>query len=93
MSAMDRVEQKTGSSLRGVMVMNVKPGSWTALGGIGNRDILIRVNGQPTPDVASFRRILRKIKTDHPRRVVFFLKRGIHTMYKEIEPDWPTARP
>jgi len=88
MSAMDRIRKKEDASLRGVLIQNVESGGWAAFGGLSGGDVLISVAGQPTGDVGALEKVLAQVKEDRPRRIVFFIKRGIHTTYKEIEPDW-----
>jgi len=88
LSAMDRIRKKEDASLRGVLIQSTEPGGWAAFGGIIDGDVLISVAGKPTADVGALEKVLTRVKKDKPRRIVFFLKRGIHTIYKEIEPDW-----
>ena len=90
MSAMDKFRKRLNKKVRGVLVMKVESGGWAALGGLASRDILISVQGQPTGDVDALKTALDKVKSQRPRRVVFFIRRGIHTVYREIEPVWPT---
>ena len=92
LSAMDRFHRKEKASLRGVLVVRTEPGGWAAFGGLAGGDVVISIHGKPTPAVADARTVLKAVKADKPRRVAFFVKRGIHTMYIEIEPDWPAER-
>jgi len=86
LSAMDRFRKKLGADEKGVLVAKVVPGGWANLGGLSVGDVLVSVQGQPTSDVAALKGILKKVRTDRPRRVVFFVRRGIHTVFLEIEP-------
>jgi serine protease Do len=90
MSAMDKFRKRLKAELRGVLVVKVESGGWAALGGLASGDVLINVQGQPTGDVDVLKAALDKVKSQRPRRVVFFIRRGIHTVYREIEPVWPT---
>ncbi|MBT3198732.1 MAG: PDZ domain-containing protein [Phycisphaerales bacterium] len=88
MSAMDKFRKKLDATLRGVLVVKVESGGWAALGGLASGDVLLSVQGQPTGDVDLLKTALEQIKAKRPRRVVFFIRRGIHTVYREIEPVW-----
>jgi len=90
MSAMDRFRKRLDAKLRGVLVVKVESGGWAALGGLASGDVLISVQGRLTGDVDVLKAALAKVKSDRPRRVVFFIQRGIHTVYREIEPVWST---
>jgi len=90
MSAMDKFRKKLDAKLRGVLVVKVASGGWAALGGLASGDILLSVQGKPTSDVDVLKAELAKVKSEQPRRVVFFIRRGIHTVYREIEPVWST---
>ena len=88
MSAMDRFRKKLDTKLRGVLVAKVESGGWAALGGLAGGDVLIRVQGRSTGDVDALKKALKTVKSARSRRVVFFIRRGIHTVYREIEPAW-----
>ncbi|MCP4375070.1 MAG: PDZ domain-containing protein [bacterium] len=88
MSSMDKVRKRLSSELCGVLVAKVEAGGWAALGGLSAGDVLLSVQGHDTADVNALKTALGKVKSDRPRRVVFFVRRGIHTLYREIEPVW-----
>jgi len=88
LSVMDRIRKKEDQSLRGVLVERTEPGGWAAFGGLSGGDVVISIDSVATPEVAQVEKILKAAKQSKPRRIVFFVKRGIHTMYVEIEPDW-----
>ena len=39
-------------------------------------------------DLADFKKRLIEFRTSKPKRVVYFIKRGIHTKFVEVEPQW-----
>jgi osmoprotectant transport system permease protein len=47
-----------------------------------------RDSGKATPDAAAMERAMKGVKERKEKRVVFFVKRGIHTMFLELEPGW-----
>ena len=88
LSYMDRVSRQIPEDLQGVLVQKVETGGWASLGGLRGEDIVIKVDGKPTPALADFKKVLDPMRKDKPRRVVFFVRRGIHTLFCEIEPDY-----
>ncbi|MGA2496125.1 MAG: PDZ domain-containing protein [Tepidisphaeraceae bacterium] len=84
----DRNRMKLDDGVAGVLVQQVEPAGWAALGGLGNNDVLISVNGKTTTNVGDLKSVLDRARKDKPRRLVFFIRRGISTKYLEIEPDW-----
>lgn len=88
----DRVAQQIDDNLKGVFVERVDHAGWAALGHLAMEDILLAIDGQPTPDVTSVETLLKAAANRKPKRVVFFVKRGIHNMYLEIEPHWESEQ-
>jgi serine protease Do len=88
LSYMDRVSRHIPEGLQGVLLQKVETGGWASLGGLHADDIVVNVDGKPTPAIADFKRALDQIRKDKPRRVLFFVRRGIHTLFCEIEPDY-----
>ena len=84
----DRVSKHIPETLQGVLVQKVERGGWAALGGLRGDDFIISVDGQPTPTVAELKSLLKKVLKNKPRQVVFFVRRGIHTVFCEIEPEY-----
>ena len=84
----DRVERKLDEQVRGALIDRVEMAGWAALAHVAIGDILLSVDGKATPDAAALEAAMKQIKQSRPKRVVFFVKRGIHTMYLELEPNW-----
>jgi serine protease Do len=91
LSVMDRIRKKENKTLTGVLVERADAGGWAAFGGLSGGDVILSIDARPTPDVGVVEKILIQAKKDRPKRIVFFVKRGIHTAYVEIEPDWKSA--
>ena len=53
MSFFDRVEEQWSNDQRGVLVEDVKSGSWAELGSLYVGDLILEVNGQPVTGVDS----------------------------------------
>ncbi len=89
---MDRVREKWEEEQNGVLVEAVDEGGWAALGHLAVDDLIISVDGNPIKDVASIERIMKKIAVKKPKQLVFQVKRGIHNIYIELEPNWNKDR-
>ena len=88
MSFDDRVSNKLEESLRGVVIERLEPAGWAQVARVTVGDILMNVDGRATPDVASLEKIMKSVKDRKQKRVVFFVRRGIHTTFLELEPGW-----
>ena len=88
LSYTDRVAKHIPDGLEGVLLQKVENGGWASLGSLRGEDFVIRVDGKPTPNVAELKAVLDGVRKEKPRRVVFFVRRGIHTLFCEIEPDY-----
>jgi S1-C subfamily serine protease len=84
----DRNRLKLSDDFQGVFLEQVQQAGWASLGGLEANDVVISINNAPVPDVETLKKILADAKKNHPRRLVFFVRRGILTFYNEIEPDW-----
>ena len=75
------------STDRGVLVTEVKRGSPAANSGslgqtlISARDIIVELDGQPTPTVAQFSKMLETLRRDRPPVVLVKYRRGLLTGY------------
>lgn len=88
LSLNDRVDDKLAADVRGLKVSAVQSAGWTALAGLAAGDVLLTVDGKPMESVAALKAQLQGYRESKPRRVVFFVRRGVHTFFLEIEPKW-----
>ncbi|MBL9135648.1 MAG: PDZ domain-containing protein [Verrucomicrobiales bacterium] len=84
----DRAEEQWGRDQPGVMVEEVKSGSWAELGQLYSGDLLLEVAGQAIRDVAGLQSVMEKIAIERPRFVAVKVQRGIYTRFLELEPKW-----
>jgi S1-C subfamily serine protease len=84
----DRVREKLGDAQKGVLVEAVEPAGWAALAHMAVGDLLLAVGPKSVNDVAALETAMTELAGKKPKHVVFFVRRGVHTMYLEIEPDW-----
>lgn len=83
-----RVESRMESEEKGVLIDQVQPGGWAALAGVTTGDILLAMDGKPVQDIKDLRERMNAARDAKPKRVVFFLKRGIRHRFVEVEPQW-----
>ena len=88
MLQMDRVNRQLPDEVRGVLIDQMERASDAQLAGVKPGDILIRVDGELTPDVPSAERALKAAVKERRPRVVFFVRRGVMTQFLEVEPQW-----
>lgn len=88
LSYTDRNNQQIPENLKGVLLQKVEVGGVASLGGLRGNDFLMSVDGKTTATVEELKSVLEQIRKTKPRRVVFFVRRGIHTLYCEVEPDY-----
>jgi serine protease Do len=84
----DRAREKWKKTQRGVYVEAVERAGWAALAGMKVGDLLLTVNGGKVARVADLEEAMKQIAEKKPKQVIFFVKRGIHTLFLEMEPDW-----
>ena len=84
----DVAQQQWAPEQRGALVEDVKPGSWAELGALYVDDLILEVNGRPINDVESLKTALADVSRKKPAFVIVQVRRGIHTVYLELEPAW-----
>jgi len=84
----DRVDDPTMKDVTGVFVESIESGGWAALGKLDVADVILNVDGKPTPSVDELRRVMRDITAARPQRVVMMVARGVDKAFVELETDW-----
>ena len=84
----DRLNQKLDKDTQGVLIERVERAGWASIAGLFINDILLSINGNDINDIDAVKTILNEAKEKKTKRLVFFVKRGIHTEYLELEPKW-----
>ena len=87
-SFFDQAEEQWNSDQRGVLVTDVKPGSWAELGLLYVEDLILEVDSQPVENTDALRQRMEQIASAQKTPVVMKVLRGIHTKYLEMEPNW-----
>ena len=86
----DRASERWEEKQQGVLVEQVKPGGWAALGRLSVGDLIIAIGDKEIREVNEVKEIMNAVTEDKKTSVVFKVKRGIRTMYLELEPKWDT---
>jgi serine protease Do len=89
----DKLQQRLEGGVQGPIITGVEMGGWAALAHLAVGDIVQSIDGQAVADAAALQARMKAIEEKKPSRVVFFVRRGVHTLFVEIEPDWSTVRP
>jgi S1-C subfamily serine protease len=84
----DRAEEEWSSDQRGVLVEDVKSGSWAELGSLQDDDLIVEIDGQNVRSVDELRPMMERIASEKKKFVVMKVMRGIHTRFLEFEPKW-----
>jgi serine protease Do len=90
-SFFDKADARWEETVTGVLVEEVKSGSWAALGNLSVRDLILEVNGERTPSVEDLERIMEAVAEEEPDAIVLKVLRGIYTQFVELEPKWETS--
>jgi len=89
LTELERLHRNIPRDLKGVKIAHCETGGWAQLAGLAGGDILLAMDGTTTAAVDTAERLLKQAAQDQARRVVFFLRRGVHTRFVEVEPVWP----
>ena len=84
----ERIAEQLPVDSPGVRVSAVQPNGWAALAGIGPGDVIVTIDGQVVKTVADAEKLLKACRETRPRQVVFFVRRGVNTVFAEVEPRW-----
>jgi serine protease Do len=85
----DRVDKELSKTQKGALITSAPSGGWASLGGLSVGDIVLAVDGRPVEKVADLRTQMERVAKEKPARLVFFVRRGVHTLFLEMEPAWP----
>jgi C-terminal processing protease CtpA/Prc len=66
----------------------VDPGGWASVGGLRTDDLVLAIDGKTVRDVKELEQMLRPMKERKPDEVVFFVRRGVQTLFVEMQPAW-----
>jgi serine protease Do len=88
LTVQDRLDESLEDGLRGALVTGVDSGGWAALAQLAVGDVILSIDGEPVPGVHELERRMARIAAAQPRRVVVLVRRGVSTLFLELEPAW-----
>lgn len=84
----DRKEGGIGKDQQGAYVQSVAEGSWASVGKLKAGDVIVAFNNDKITNLADLKAALAKARDARPKAVVMTVRRGIHTLFLEIKPEW-----
>jgi serine protease Do len=84
----DIVQEQWNDEPHGVIVEEVKSGSWAELGSLYVGDLILEINDRRIEGVETLRQSLEEITREQRPVTLLKVARGIHTRVLEIEADW-----
>jgi len=91
-SYLDRVKRRWSKDEAGALVSQVDTGGWAAVGGLRADDLITSVDGKPVQTVQELEVLLKPVKEKKPHHLTFFVKRGVQTLFLELQPTWGDIR-
>jgi serine protease Do len=88
LSFANRVNYRFKKEDKGLLVENVESAGWAALAGLRQGDVLLSIDEKNMIEIEDLETKMTDIVKKKAKRVVFFVKRGIHTLFIRLEPDW-----
>lgn len=82
------ITESPEEELQGVIVEEVKPSGWAALGGLLGNDIIVAIHQEKITDLESFKKKMKQLHEERPQTVIFQVSRGSFSRFIELEPDW-----
>ena len=86
-SYMDQITNQWSELESGAMITQVDSGGWAAVAGLRAGDLIKAVNHKAVGNVKDLQLHIEGAKSKNFRNIVFFVKRGIHTLFIELEPN------
>jgi len=84
----DRLDRRLAGLDRGVLVTGVENGGWAALAQLAVGDVVLAVDAQPVDSLAELESAMKVLAEARPKRVVLKVRRGVGTLFVELEPAW-----
>jgi len=91
-SYLDRVKRRWSKDETGALVSQVDTGGWAAVGGLRADDLIMSVDGAQVKTVQELEALLKPVREKKPHHLTFFVKRGVQTLFLELQPTWGDIR-
>jgi len=84
----DRRDPRLDPDTTGVLVDSVANGSWASLGRLSAGDVILAIDGRDVANVDDLATRLKEIRTSRPSTVVVFVRRGVKSLFLDLQPAW-----
>ena len=84
----DRRDPRLDRDTTGVLVDSVANGSWASLGRLSAGDVILAIDGRDVADVDDLAARLKEIRTVRPASVIVFVRRGVKSLFLDLQPAW-----
>ena len=81
-------EKNLPRELKAARVTDVTPNGWASLAGLAKDDLIVTIDGEAIPGAAALEKKLDALKVAKQALCVFFVQRGVHSLYLQLEPAW-----
>jgi len=86
---LDRVHHELAKDFKALVVSAVTPGSWAQVANLRAGDILLEINDEAVDGIRTFKKIIKRLGKQKPKRVKLFVRRGRSTAFVFMRPEWP----
>ena len=84
----DRRDPRLDPNTSGVLVDSVANGSWASLGRLSAGDVILAIDGRNIVNVDDLATRLKEIRGARPSTVVVFVRRGVRSLFLDLQPTW-----
>lgn len=84
----DRRDPRLDRDTAGVLVDSVTNGSWASLGRLSAGDVILSIDGRDVANVEDLAARLKEIRATRPSSVVMFVRRGVKSLFLDVQPAW-----
>ena len=84
----DRRDPRLDADTTGVLIDGVTNGSWASLGRVSAGDVILAIDGRNVTNVEDLAARLKEIRASRPAAVVVFVRRGVKSLFLELQPTW-----
>lgn len=88
LAADDLLDPRLRGTSQGVVVDAIEQGGWAALARLGVGDVIVEVDGTAVADVETLAKELEAAAAARQAAVVLKIRRGVRTLFVELEPAW-----
>ena len=89
----DESEKSWRQGERGVLVEAVREGGWAALAQLADGDLLLEIDGVAVTSVEAVQKTMQRVAEAKAPSVVMKVRRGIRTLFVEMQSSWATGQP